>query len=309
MTGTIWKISLLLVFLLGCSDPESKRPSSDSQEAPGETYANPSSLIEVAGLQPMLQDLVNKVLIDVRKPKQFAAGHIGDALNIWRNQITDTSFNYGGMMATKEQMEELLSELGILPSDTIILYDAKADVDAARLWWILKYYGHDQVKLLNGGLKAWMEKGGELDSTDSNFDYSSYQFEGSVITKIHASIGEVKSSIETGHGVLLDTRSTQEFSGSIKKKGAAWAGSIPHSINLDWSASVNYESDHRFRSAPELKKIYGDVGITDSTDVISYCHSGVRSAHTLFVLTELLGYQNVRNYDGSWTEWSHLVEE
>lgn len=309
LLGTIWRISFFLFFLSACADLEQEKPVSESQESIDKAYSNPSSLIEVDALQPMLKHMVNKVLIDVRKPEDFATGHIGNAVNIWRNQITDTSYNYGGMMATMGQMEQLLSKVGILPSDTLIIYDAKADVDAARLWWILKYYGHDQVKLLNGGLKAWKAFGGKLDSVESSIDQTTYQFKGGVIAEIHASVEEVKFSLKGDERILLDTRSTEEFSGEMKKKGAARAGAIPTSVNLDWSASVNYEGDHRFRSSEELKEIYGDLGIDGSTDVISYCHSGVRSAHTLFVLTELLGYQNVQNYDGSWTEWSHLKQE
>lgn len=269
-------------------------------------YAKPQSLIEVQELQERIEGLESTVLIDVRKPIYFANGHIEGAVNIWRDQITDTSYNYGGMMATKEQMESLLSGLGVKSSDTLILYDAKGNVDAARLWWILKYYGHQQVRLLNGGLKAWESIGGKLVSSDSKRGVSEYNFLEEVNPEIHASISQVKSSFGSSEQIILDTRSEEEFSGSIKKKGAARSGAIPHSVNLDWSAAVNYDGDHRFRSINELKKIYGELGIDSNSKVITYCHSGVRSAHTLFVLQELLGYSSVKNYDGSWTEWSHL---
>jgi thiosulfate/3-mercaptopyruvate sulfurtransferase len=136
-----------------------------------------------------------------------------------------------------------------------------------------------------------------------------YKFGDEVNSEIQASIQTVKSAIEKRSGILVDTRSREEFSGELQKKGAARAGAIPSSVNLDWSASVNYEGNHRFRSVREMEKIYGDIGITESTEVITYCHSGVRSAHTLFVLKELLGYGKVQNYDGSWTEWSHISYE
>ena len=309
LLGTIWRISILLVFLSACSRPEQGNTVPESQESVDQIYANPSSLIEPEAIQLNINLLVNTFLIDVRKPSDFDDGHIAGSINVWRNQITDTSYNYGGMMARKGQMEQLLSELGVIPSDTLILYDAKANVDAARLWWILKYYGHKHVRLLNGGLKNWQDTGGALDTVKIEYYDTKYKFEDEVNSEIQASIQTVKSAIEKGRGILVDTRSKEEFFGELQKKGAARAGAIPSSVNLDWSASVNYEGNHRFRPVREIEKIYGDIGINESTEVITYCHSGVRSAHTLFVLKELLGYGKVQNYDGSWTEWSHIAYE
>ena len=251
-------------------------------------------------------------LVDVRPENQFSEGHIPGAVQVWRDQITDTSYAYGGMMATKAQMEALLSSLGILSSDTLVLYDAKADVDAARLWWILRYYGHKHIRLLNGGLKGWIAAGGELDSSlvpsEEQNKNSDYRFGKFVNPEIIASMADVKSAVDVDSILLLDTRSQEEFSGEVRKKGAARAGAIPTAKNLDWAVAVNYGGDHKFKSASELQRIYAEVGIDPTSEVIAYCHSGVRSAHTLFVLTQLLGYGNVRNYDGSWTEWSHLQE-
>lgn len=293
-----WKISLAAIILTvsSCTGPQSNETAEKELE-----YANPWSLIEPEELNAQHE---NTVLIDVRKPAEFLEGHIAGAVNVWRDQITDTSYAYGGMMASKDQMENLLSELGVASSDTIILYDAKADVDAARLWWILKFYGHDHTRLLNGGLKAWQGIGGELVSSSTENETSDFKFSGQEQASIHASINEVEKASNEGSAIILDTRSTDEYSGEKLKNGAAWPGRIPSAINLDWSISVDYSGDHRFLDADTLKALYS---ILDSNSaVITYCHSGVRSAHTLFVLTELLGIKNVWNYDGSWTEWSHL---
>ena len=270
----------------------------------------PSSLIEP---EELLKHLDGFRLVDVRPETQFSEGHISGAVTVWRDQITDTTYAYGGMMATKAQMEALLSSLAILPSDTLVLYDAKANVDAARLWWILKYYGHKHLRLLNGGLKGWIAAGGELDTAAEArlqrvSNVQPYTFGDFVNPEVMASMSDVQSAIDHGSAILLDTRSKEEFSGEVRKNGAARAGAIPTAKNLDWAVAVNYDGDHRFRSAGELQSIYVEVQIGPSSEVITYCHSGVRSAHTLFVLTQLLGYGNVRNYDGSWTEWSHLQE-
>ena len=116
----------------------------------------------------------------------------------------------------------------------------------------------------------------------------------------------MKSVIEDSSLILLDTRGLEEYSGSKLKNGAAWAGHIPSAKNIDWAEAVDYHGNHKFLPSDELKNKYDSLGITGNQPVVTYCHSGVRSAHTLFVLTELLGYKNVRNYDGSWIEWSHL---
>lgn len=293
-----WRISLIAIILTVscCTGPQTNETGDKELE-----YASPWSLIEPEELNVQHE---NTVLIDVRKPAEFSEGHIDGAVNVWRNQITDTSYAYGGMMASKDQMENLLSELGIASSDTIILYDAKANVDAARLWWILKFYGHDHARLLNGGLKAWQGIGGELVSTSEETETSDFKFSGKERSSIHASINEVEKTSTEGVSIILDTRSTEEYAGEKLKNGSAWPGRIPTAINMDWPTSVDYSGDHRFLGADSLKTLYEIAN--DSLLVITYCHSGVRSAHTLFVLTELLGYENVKNYDGSWTEWSHL---
>lgn len=311
MLGTIWRISVLvLIVATGCQSPETEPSDVVFEPEPITSYAIPSSLIEP---EELLNQHHGFRLVDVRPVDQFSEGYIPGAVQVWRDLITDTSYAYGGMMATKAQMEALLSSLGILPSDTLVLYDAKADVDAARLWWILRYYGHKQIRLLNGGLKGWIAAGGELDTAAEArlkrvSNVTPYKFGEFVNPEIIASTAEVKSAVDVDSILLLDTRSQEEFSGEVRKKGAARAGAIPTAKNLDWSVAVNYGGDHRFKSAGNLQKIYNEVGIGPSTDVITYCHSGVRSAHTLFVLHQLLGYGYVRNYDGSWTEWSHLQE-
>ena len=294
-----WRIKSLLLFAIllsiGCGNFE--QPKSKTTD-----YASVESLAEV---EDVINAGSNWKLIDLRKPKEFEQGHIPHAQNVWRTDITDTSYQYGGMMPTQLHMELLLGKLGISPSDTIVIYDEKAECDAARLWWILKFYGHQNIKLLNGCLAAWKATGEELSERSYSLETSDYKFQSRPDSLFHAMFSLVQS-IDTSATVLLDTRGEQEYSGEFHKNGAAYPGHIDGAINLDWAMAVDYGGTQKFLSVDTLKNRYAQIGIDGTKPVITYCHSGVRSAHTLFVLTELLGYRNIKNYDGSWIEWSHI---
>lgn len=294
-----WRSSFLVaivVFIVSCGERNSV--SNEFKD-----YASTKSLIEAEELRNVHD---NYVLIDLRKPEEYSSGHLPQALNIWRNQITDTSYAYGGMMPTQSQVEHLLSALGVEPKDTIVIYDDKAECDAARLWWILKFYGHPHIKLLNGGLAAWKAVNGEIVSKIQEFEKSSYRFSSIPDSSILALLSDVELAISDSGIILLDTRGVEEYSGNYLKNGAAKPGRINQAINIDWATAVDYNGTKKFRSREELTETYQSSVIDSSKQIIIYCHTGVRSAHTFFVLTELLGYKNVKNYDGSWTEWSHL---
>jgi len=307
-----WKIKgIALLWILVCScnfNKESAAPDVETEvttEAPA-GYHSTEHLIEVEALQGLLGGSSIKI-IDFRKMEAYRKGHIVGALPMWRNQIEDTSFAYGGMMASKEQMEALLSGLGVQNSDTIVVYDDRGSCDAARLWWILANYGFNSVKIVNGGLDAWKEIEGVMnaDATKiipSNFTLprqSSYRY---LSTKEEM----LRWVAEKNSPVIIDTRTEDEFSGKRQKKGAQAGGRIPGSIWIDWEECVDFNASKKFKSFEALVEIYNDLEVNDEQGIIAYCHSGVRSAHTTFVLTQLLGYKNVRNYDGSWTEWSML---
>ncbi|MFM1875207.1 MAG: hypothetical protein RL266_944 [Bacteroidota bacterium] len=293
-----WKISGLLIFaslfLNGCGNSEQTQSTISE-------YASVESLAEV-------EDVINSAarwkLIDLRKPEEFDSGHILGAQNVWRTDITDTAYPYGGMMPTQLHMELLLSKLGIEPADTLLIYDDKAECDAARLWWILKLYGHPNVKLLNGGLRSWVAANRQLTNAEVSHTPSNYQFHSQPDSSIYASISYLRSNLGSNAFVLLDTRSEQEFNGELKE-GAAYGGHIENALNLDWAMAVDFNGTQKFLHADQLRSNFNAVGIDGTKPIITYCHSGVRSAHTLFVLTELLGYRNIKNYDGSWIEWSH----
>ena len=289
------RISLLLILLLVGLSCEAQRKGLEDDLA----------LLELDQLpNPMQEEFV---LIDFRKPEAYAKGHIPGALNLWRSDIEDSSYKYRGMLASQEQMEAILSTLGITNQDRLLLYDEDGLPEAARLWWGLKHYGFPDVRLLNGGLETWKAAGKSLETKvveriPSTFTFPITEDAENLITKEN-----LLKLIESGEEdyIILDARTEEEFLGLVRKSGAAKAGRIPNSVNLDWSASINHKGNKKFKPLSELERIFAFLKAEQNDKIVVYCHSGVRSSHTYFVLTELLGYTNVWNYDGSWTEWSH----
>jgi thiosulfate/3-mercaptopyruvate sulfurtransferase len=274
----------LLAFLSGC----------DSEKV-SENY-----LIEIDEFET-LSKLKSTKIIDFRKLKDFQEGHVNNALNIWRTDIEDDSIPYGGMKASKEQLEKLFSKLGIENDDTLLLYDDKGLCDAARLWWVLQYYNFKNVKLLNGGLTTIKNASILLTKENKNRAPSNFRFKGTN-TQFFASKKQIQYALNN-NSILIDTRTEEEFLGKYIKKGAFKAGKIPKSKLIDWANAINYDGDKKIKSKAELNEIYAGLNKNDTLYV--YCHSGVRSAHTTFVLTQILDYKNILNYDGSWIEWSY----
>ncbi|MGY1782429.1 sulfurtransferase [Geodermatophilus sp. SYSU D01036] len=236
----------------------------------------------------------------------YDKGHIEGAVKLdWKTDLQDPlRRDFVG----KEQFEELLSAKGIGNDDTVVLYGGNNNWFAAYAYWYFKLYGHDQVKLLDGGRKKW-----ELDSRPLSSDAvarpgTQYRAQ-EPDTSIRAFRDEVVAAI--GQQNLVDVRSPDEFAGKLvapahlPQEGAQRPGHIPTAVNVPWSKAAN--EDGTFKSDDELRKLYADAGLDESKDTIAYCRIGERSSHTWFVLRELLGQQNVKNYDGSWTEYGSLV--
>ncbi|WFE51554.1 MULTISPECIES: sulfurtransferase [unclassified Micromonospora] len=236
----------------------------------------------------------------------YETGHIAGAIKIdWKTDLQD---QVRRDFVNKSQFEALLSERGISNDDTVILYGGNNNWFAAYAYWYFKLYGHGDVKLLDGGRKKW-----ELDArplvTDSVTRPATQYVAQEPDTSIRAFRDEVVAAIGTKN--LVDVRSPDEFAGRLlapahlPQEQAQRAGHIPTAISVPWSKAAN--EDGTFRSDDELRKIYGDAGLDDSKETIAYCRIGERSSHTWFVLQELLGHRNVKNYDGSWTEYGSLV--
>ncbi len=297
-----WKINIIifLIFSLACNQENNK--TTETLE-PNEDSVHFSALIEAFELKESLDNPHVRVL-DFRASGEYEKEHIGGAINISRKDITNDSFPYGGIMASADQIEMLFSKLGIQNDDTIVIYDDQGLCEAARLWWILQNYNFTNIKLLHGGLTAWKEVNGITNNKMPLISPSEFRLPNQRSMKYYASKTDVVLAIENTT-LILDTRSMDEFSGNMKKKGAFDAGKIPTSKNIDWAEAVNFNGDKKFKTAQELETLYSQIAPNKNDAIIVYCHSGVRSAHTTFVLTQLLDYKNVRNYDGSWIEWTY----
>ncbi len=247
------------------------------------------------------------VEVDV-DPSNYEKGHIEGAVGWnWKKHLQDQVVRD---IAGKEALQELLSQSGITPDTNIVLYGDNNNWFAAYAYWALKYYGHDKVQLVDGGRVKWEKEGRAYSADAPSYEASSYHFHGSPREEFRAYKDHVQSKI--GKAALIDVRSPKEFSGellapeNLPQEGAQRGGHIPTAASIPWATAVSAE-DGTFKSVDELKEIYGGKGITPNKEVIAYCRIGERSAHTWFVLRELLGYPDVRNYDGSWTEWGSSI--
>jgi thiosulfate/3-mercaptopyruvate sulfurtransferase len=242
-------------------------------------------------------------------PDLYEEGHIPGAVKLhWRDDLQDPVERD---IVDKETFERVLGERGIGNDTSVVLYGDKNNWFAAYAYWYLKVYGHRDVRILDGGRQKWIDEGREL-TTDvpspSPQSYSAQDRDES----IRAYRDQVREGLERGSSSLVDVRSPGEYAGDLiappgyEQEGAQRAGHIPTAVSIPWASAVN--DDGTFKSADELKELYGGKGVSADKPVTAYCRIGERSAHTWFVLRELLGYEDVRNYDGSWTEWGNLVD-
>ena len=208
------------------------------------------------------------------------------------------------------ELSALLGSRGISDDHTIVLYGDRNNWFAACTYWYLKYYGHDNVKLMNGPREKWIEEGRPTTADVPSYNKATFKAQPGD-DAIRAKRDEVQQALESSTR-LVDVRSPQEFSGELismagyEQEGAQRGGHIPGAASVPWAQAV--KEDGTFKSADELRELYSSKGVLNGNDVIAYCRIGERSAHTWFVLHELLGHDAVKNYDGSWTEWGNLVD-
>ena len=270
--------------------------------------ANPDALVSTDWAVDRLQEpKVRLVEVDV-DTTAYEKGHLRGAVG-W-NWRQDLQARPARDLAPKEQLEELLSKAGVDQDTTVVLYGDNNNWFAAYAYWTLKYYGFDNVKLVDGGRVKLEAEGRDFTTDVPSYPATSFKFSGSTNESIRAYRDDVAEQI--GKSGLVDVRSPGEFSGellapeNLPQEGAQRGGHIPTAKNIPWAKAVR--EDGTFKDVGELKELYSAAGITPDRDTIAYCRIGERSAHTWFVLTELLGYPNVRNYDGSWTEWGSLIK-
>ena len=238
----------------------------------------------------------------------YDQGHIPGAVGWnWQTQLQD---NIKRDLIDRATLEKLLGESGISNDTTILLYGDNNNWFAAYAFWQLKYYGHQNVKLINGGRKKWLEEKRALTRDAPQVAQTTYRVS-RTDESVRAFRDDVLAIVQSKkRGQLVDVRSVDEFTGKIiappgMTETAQRAGHIPSAANIPWAQAAN--EDGTFKSADALAALYQGKGVTGSDEVIAYCRIGERSSHTWFVLKYLLGYNNVRNYDGSWTEWGNLI--
>ena len=271
-------------------------------------YAHPEALVDADWVQAHLNDpKIRLVEVDV-DTKAYDSGHIPGAVAFnWQKELQDQVVR---APVDADQLASLLSNAGISNDTTIVVYGDNNNWFAAWALWILKYYGHDDVRILDGGRAKWLADKREITTQVPHYSATTYIVKGTN-DSIRVFRDQVLKELGGSNLALVDVRSPGEYSGellapaNLPQEGAQRGGHIPGAANIPWSQAVR--EDGTFKSADELRALYGSKSVTPDKEVIAYCRIGERSSHTWFVLSYLLGYNNVRNYDGSWTEWGSLI--
>ena len=271
-------------------------------------YAHPEVLVETHWVAGCLSDPNIRLVEADEDVLLYEVGHLPNAVKLdWHVDVQDkVNRDFLG----KQEFEQLMSRWGISNDTTIILYGDKSNWYACYSYWLFTMYGHKNMKIMNGGRTKWEAEGRQLTKKVPQFAPTTYHAQ-PADESIRAFRDEVHEGLKNPERRLIDVRSPQEYTGELihmvnyPQEGAQRGGHIPTAKSIPWATAAN--TDGTFKSAEELRQIYGGKDITPDKDVIAYCRIGERSAHTWFVLTRLLGYPRVRNYDGSWTEWGNLV--
>jgi thiosulfate/3-mercaptopyruvate sulfurtransferase len=264
-------------------------------------------LVDTQWVEDHLEDPAVRIVEVDENPALYAEAHIPGAIGFdWRKDLQDPVRRD---FLDARAFGELFGTRGISNDHTIVLYGDRNNWFAAYTYWYLKYYGHDAVKLVNGPREKWVAEGRPTSTDVPRHDAETFTAQDGDAA-IRAMREEVLAALDGGTR-LVDVRSPQEYSGELiampgyEQEGAQRGGHIPGAASVPWAQAVR--EDGTFKSADELAELYGSKGVTNGADIIAYCRIGERSAHTWFVLHELLGRDRVKNYDGSWTEWGNLV--
>ncbi len=273
-------------------------------------YAHPEVLVDTQWTEEHLNDSNVRIAeVDYDPKSNYFLGHIpGAILFDWRQDINDP---ISRNILSKQACENLLAEkAGVNENTILILYGDFNNWFAAFAFWVFKYYGYKDIRLINGGRKKWLEEDRTVTKDTPTYPPGNFKALDSD-EKIRTYLTQVSNSIKQNSTVMVDVRSPAEFTGEITAppeyptEHAQRGGHIPGAVNIPWSKAVN--ENGTFKALEDLKKLYEEKGITSDKDIISYCRIGERSSHTWFVLKYLLGFPNVKNYDGSWTEWGNMI--
>ncbi|MDA2917943.1 sulfurtransferase [Desulfobacterota bacterium AH_259_B03_O07] len=271
-------------------------------------YVHPEVLVSTEWVQDHLNDPNVKIVESDEDVLLYDVGHIPGAIKVdWQTELQDQLIRD---YVNKENFEKLMSDKGIANDTSIVFYGDKSNWWACYAFWTFSIMGHDKCLIMNGGRQKWIEEQRELSKDVPSYPKTDYK-----VTSSNESIRAFRDDVmkHSGSGnPLIDVRSPKEYTGELlhmeayPQEGALRGGHVPGAKSVPWARAAN--EDGTFKSADELKAIYQDEhGLNSGDDIIAYCRIGERSSHTWFVLTYLLGFNNVRNYDGSWTEWGNLV--
>jgi len=292
-------IALMVFSIVACSN-SSEVATNATISSKG--YHSTERIVSTAWVEDNLSKK-NVKIIDIRKPEDFDAGHIEGALNYYYKELQVESNGVAGLIPDADTISAKLSSLGVESSDTIIIYDHIKNLWASRLLWTLSVYGHDDARLMDGSYGLWTQENRSFTTDVSQVKASSYKF-GEENLNLITSIDTVLNSLDNSSSIVLDTRSPDEYSGRDVR--ALRGGHIPDAINVEWVH--NLDDDGRFLPAEDLAKLYSTANISKDSEIYTLCQTAVRATHSWFVLSELLGFDNVSVYDGSWTEWGNIED-
>jgi len=264
-------------------------------------YADTSRLVSTQWIEDNL-DNDRVILFDLRNEEQYGEGHIPGAIRLQAGAVFQKEIDgVSGLIPPGDEVAASLAAVGATPDHTLVFYDARGSIWASRAVWVLAVYGHADVRLLDGDFPLWESEGRRVSTGASALAAADYAFSSSPNGDIIAGWDEIVAAIDDPSVLVCDARSPEEYAGRDVR--ADRGGHIPDSVNVEWSRAL--DEDGRFKSADELRALYEGEGVVAGNTVYTLCQTAVRATHTWFVLSDLLGYDDVRVYDGSWVEYGN----
>ena len=288
----------LFALLLLAASPGSAQCWGDQAKTKG--YPNAALLAATQELADHTGDHDVRV-VDARPPDRYAAGHIPGAVNLPVAEITRTLNGVPGMLAPVEEVAQALGARGVTRETHVVIYDDFGGDQATRLFWALDHLGHPRLSVLQGGFLLWQREGRPIVRETPPLAPARYRATPDP-TRL-ADLAWVRARLGERAVVLVDARSPEEFDGEVPGKDVARPGHIPGAVNVDWVRNLTATEPRQFKDAADLARLYRRAGVTPDREVVVYCRTGARASHTYFTL-RLLGYPNVRVYDGSFVEWA-----
>lgn len=294
-------LSMILVMHISSGVIWAQTQQTTEKIVEAKSYENSRFLISAETLWRNQKDPRLRI-VDVRSEEEYMQGHLPGALHLPMSRITIILDHIPGILAPKEVVEKAFGTIGLTNESWVVIYDAAGGNDATRLFWVLDYYGHKDMAVLDGGLAAWKAANYPITTTLPQISQAVYQ--GTPDPTKLATGKWILNQLSTPEVFLIDTRSRAEFEGKRSGSGTRIAGHIPGAVNIEWVRNLTTTIPHKILPPETLQSLYESIGVSQDTTVVVYSQSGMRASHTYFVL-RLLGYPHVRLYDGSWLEWAN----